>query len=343
MFVVPRTMICARHVVAPDGHHNDRQGPVGIGPRPGWKGAQVLLAATGAPLRMEVSLSSVETAEGALLDLAVRCLADGDVVVQGGEVALITRLAYKHAEGSLLGGSFTTSARRTQVRVREQVPGPWPLAAGEEVSLPVRLALPADGPGTTHCALVDIAWAVRVRLQVQGYLEAEASRTFLVRSRAADRAEVVDRDPVSVARRCARLRVESLSSRWLAPGRALTGTLVIEPLRACSIRGIRVALVLRQQVHHGEWLTDDASRNPAHQEKDRDTIVVVSALAGTRHLEPDVPVALPFTLVAPRELPAPSLSTPNFTVSWLLRAVVDRPLRPDPYVEVELHGRTTLD
>jgi hypothetical protein len=98
--------------------------------------------------------------------------------------------------------------------------------------------------------------------------------------------------------------------------------------------------VLRQQVHHGEWVGDDPSRNPAYQEHDKDTDVAVVRLADSLDLSSGVPIRLPFTLLVPPDLPAPSLDTPHFTLSWLLRATLDRPLRPNPFVEVELHGRT---
>jgi hypothetical protein len=49
---------------------------------------------------------------------------------------------------------------------------------------------------------------------------------------------------------------------------------------------------------------------------------------------------LPFTLRVPLPLPAPSIDTPEFTLRWLLRAVLDRPLRRDPVATVELCGTT---
>jgi hypothetical protein len=42
----------------------------------------------------------------------------------------------------------------------------------------------------------------------------------------------------------------------------------------------------------------------------------------------------------PIRLPAPSSSTPDFTLRRLLRAVLDRPLRPDPHTSLELRATT---
>lgn len=299
----------------------------------------VLLAATAAPVAIELS-AVPEMVDGARVALQVRCVAARDVVVRGGEVAVVAQVAYRHRELGMTGGRFASRVRRTHVHAEHPLPGPWPLAAGEAVMIPVTIPLPT-GWGTAHTPLVDITWAFRVRLRVEGYLAAEARRTFVLLSRAAARAEEVSQPPVAESRGCADLRIESLSTRWLGPGTPLSGTLVITPARPCGVRGVRLALVLRQQVHHGEWVAPDPSRNPAYQENELDTEVVVRPLAGRLDLVPGAEVRIPFRLVAPPDLPAPSLSSPTFTLSWLLRAVLDRPLRADPFVEVPLHGRTT--
>jgi len=57
-------------------------------------------------------------------------------------------------------------------------------------------------------------------------------------------------------------------------------------------------------------------------------------------LEPGTVLRRPFTLGVPWPLQAPSISTPEFTVQWLLRAVLDRPLRPDPVTTLELFALT---
>ena len=43
----------------------------------------------------------------------------------------------------------------------------------------------------------------------------------------------------------------------------------------------------------------------------------------------------------PPRLQAPTMRTPNFSLTWMLRGVVDRQLRRDPCVAVELHAVTT--
>jgi sporulation-control protein spo0M len=303
----------------------------------------VILAATIAPVELSVATDRVEVLAGAQIPVVVRCLAHRDVSVQSVEVALATKVTYLHKEAGLLGSRFTGTAKRTEVHAVHEVPGPWPLAAGESVALPVTLVVPADAPGTARSPLVGISWVVRVRLHAVGHAYAEVLRSFVVLSRAADRTVVADRPPVIADRRFAALAVEGLSSRYLLPGRPLSGSVAVTPKRPGSARSVQVALVLRQEVHHGEWVGDDPSRNPAFQENDKDTDVAVARLAEALELDPGTTMRLPFTLLVPDDLPAPSLDTPHFTLSWLLRATLDRPLRPNPFVEVELHGRTARD
>ncbi len=98
--------------------------------------------------------------------------------------------------------------------------------------------------------------------------------------------------------------------------------------------------MLREQVHRGPWVGTDPTRNPADEDREKDTVVARHVIAHRIEMDPSAPVALPFRLKAPSRLPSPSLSTEQFSLSWILRGVADRALRPDPYVEVELHGAT---
>jgi hypothetical protein len=64
-------------------------------------------------------------------------------------------------------------------------------------------------------------------------------------------------------------------------------------------------------------------------------------LANHAGLDPGQLLRYEFTLpVAPR-LQAPTIRAPAYTLTWMLRGVVDRQLRRDPCVAVELHAVTT--
>jgi hypothetical protein len=76
---------------------------------------------------------------------------------------------------------------------------------------------------------------------------------------------------------------------------------------------------------------------------DAPPVLVVASLLLADHigLEASRPLRFEFTLPVPPQLPAPTMRMPNFTLSWMLRGVVDRQLRRDPCVAVELHTATT--
>jgi sporulation-control protein spo0M len=298
----------------------------------------VIVAARVAPVGLSVALGTPEATPGSDLDLRVTCRAAEDVTITGVEVALVTTTTVRHREAGLLGSA--SRSRRTEVHAQGGLPGPWPLGAGESVTLPARLYLPADAPGTATADLVRVEWALRVRLAAVGFAFAEARRDLVVRTGAADRAAVATAPPTLVDRGSARLALEALSSRVLSPGGVVAGTLLIEPLRATHVSAARVTLLLRQQVHHGHWLSDDPARNPASEENEKDTKLAQATVCDARDLQPGSIVRLPFSLSVPADLPAPSMSRPEFTLRWLLRADLDRGLRRKPFVELELHGRT---
>ena len=134
--------------------------------------------------------------------------------------------------------------------------------------------------------------------------------------------------------------MESLSSRRLVPGVPLSGVLTVAPLRSFSARSIRLDLVLSEHVLHGPRLTDDPARNPAHEDKYADTVAASLPLAEQVRLEASRPLRYEFTVPVPPRLQAPTMRMPNFTLSWMLRGVLDRQLHRDPCVAIELHAAT---
>jgi hypothetical protein len=69
-------------------------------------------------------------------------------------------------------------------------------------------------------------------------------------------------------------------------------------------------------------------------------VVASVALADRPELDPARPLTFRFSVPVPDRLPAPSMRTEEFSLRWMLRGVVDRPLRADPCVAVEMHGVT---
>jgi hypothetical protein len=301
----------------------------------------VLIPATEAPISLDIHLPGRQAIEGTTVAGAVLAEAKGDMSVIGCEVALVRTTRYVYRQGNVYGGSATVPTRATEVVVAQGLPCAGPLREGGLLTVPFSLALPAEGPGTVSASLIQVEWVVRVRMKVDGSPPAELSRPFVVLSRGLDRESVADEPTNSLDRGLVALRFTSLSSRHLAPGSAITGMLALDPLRPGAARGLRVELLLREQVHRGPWIGNDPTRNPANEAREAETVVARQVIADRIELDPSVHVELPFQLQAPRRLASPSQATDQYTLSWILRGVADRALRPDPLVEVELHGATT--
>jgi len=299
----------------------------------------MILSASAAPVEIEVQ-APTSAATGSDLDLAIGCRAADDVEVTGIDAALVARMTYAARQIGMPGAASVFRGRRTEVHSEQHVPGPWPLARGESVTFPVRLHVPETGFGTARSELVAIEWSARVRLGAKGHTYAEASQVIDVRSDAGDRAFVAMSLPRTDDRGVAALSFGRLSTRVLSPGRALSGTVTITPLRLAVARAARVVVVLRQQVHHTEWEAVDRSRHPDFVENERETLLSAAQLGEDLELSPGRPLSLAFRLPAKPALPAPSIQAPPFRLNWILRAELDRGLRRRPFVEVELHGRT---
>lgn len=182
---------------------------------------------------------------------------------------------------------------------------------------------------------------MQARLHLANSRDAEVTKPIVVLSRARDCALVADAPPMQEDQGCAVLGFESLSSRRLVPGVPLSGVLTVAPLRSASARGIRLDLVLSEHVLHGPRVSDDPARNPAYEDKYADTVVAALPLADHVGLEASRPLRFEFTVPVPSQLPAPTMRTPDFTLRWMLRGVVDWQLHRDPCVAVELHAATT--
>jgi Arrestin (or S-antigen), C-terminal domain len=290
---------------------------------------------------LSVQLPGASFIEGSTVDATVRATAEGEVVVEGGRVELVRTLTYRYTAWSPYASPITIPARDAKVIRQAHFHPTSPLVEGRPLVQPVTLDIPPDGPGSVQTELVEIGWAVRARLHMARSRDAEVTRPIVVLSQARDCARVAQAPPVLEDQGCAVLGLESVSSRRLVPGVPLSGVLTVAPLQPASARGIRLELVLLEHVLHGPRLTDDPARNPAHEDKYADTVVASVPLAEHVRLDPSRPLRFEFTVPVPPQLPAPTMRTPNFTLSWMLRGVVDRQLHRDPCVAVELQAVTT--
>jgi hypothetical protein len=301
----------------------------------------VFIPTMDAAIGLDLDVPVRELTAGSTLSGTVLAEAGSDVDVQGCEVALVRTTSYLYRQGSLYGGAASVPTRATEVVVARGLPCAGSLGAGGRLALPFTLDVPAHDPGTVAASLIQIRWAVRVRIKVDGMPPKEFICPIDVLSRASDQVAVADAPAETVDRGLVALRFESLGSRYLVPGAMVSGMLALDSRRPGAARGVRVELVLREEVHRGPWIGTDPTRNPADESRLSDTVVARQALAHRIEFDPGVAVALPFLLRAPLRLASPSLRSERFSLSWILRGVVDRALRPDPYVEVQLHGATT--
>jgi hypothetical protein len=236
--------------------------------------------------------------------------------VHGGTAELRRRTTLTHTVRQW-GGMATAVADRTDSVVAR---------ADLDAASGTRLDVP-DREATIAGYLVQQDYTVRVRGRTASGGDGEGSTAVRVVSAAGTPPRVQDGGPHSGAV----LAVGELSGRELRPGAVVTG--VVTARSGIAAREVRVELVLDELV---------AARpgEPTEEDRSAGTVVATERSSGPVASEPEEPLRWPFRLRAPDPLPAPSTRTDEYTLRWLLRAVVDRPLRPDVTTTVELEGRT---
>ena len=278
---------------------------------------------------------------GESFDIVVRASAKGGPVVSGA-VTLINRVTFRHRQFNAFGGASTATADRAEV-VDEQHVLPVRLDDGPSSIGAITMRVPVGALPSVAGDLVQISWRVVVRLHVLGEGDAVASQSVRVLSAAADDAFVSEQPPRMFDRRTATLNFPALFDRRLRPHSILAGCLDIVPLKTLTGRAVRVELILLEQIHHGTWVgRDDPTVIPPGQGMEAETAVATATIATGLRMERHRR-SFPFSLAVPELLPGPSLDTPEFSLRWLLRGVLDRAHRPDPFVEIDLHAVTATD
>jgi hypothetical protein len=241
--------------------------------------------------------------------------------------------AVAHFERGWTGAGGTVSSRRSTVLDRAELDAAGPLAAEQHLVRQVILRVPAD-EATVDGYLVQQQCTVRARLRLAHGRDPEAGAAVRVVSAAANRSWVTDTAAVADDAGIATLGIEELSTRQLHGGVPISGRVTVAPHRVGRADGVRVELVLDERVpaRLGEM--------PLEEDRGRTSVVAAVPLIGSVDLEPGRVLQLPFTIRGPVQLPAPSISAPEFTLRWLLRAVLDRPLHRDPTTTLELWGAT---
>jgi hypothetical protein len=282
-------------------------------------------------VQVEVSVAEETVVAGQPLEITVRLIVDGRLEISGAEVELDRDAAVTRSRRQWSGAGGPVSARGSAVLARADLDVAGPLLPGKHLIRRTTLTVPS-GEATIAGQLVQQEYTVRARIHAVGR-RGEAATGVRITAPGAGREGVPDEVPAVEDAGFAVLGFEELSSRQLVAGVPVTGTVTVTPQQTGRARGARVELVLAEHV---------PARADEPTEEDREAATVVTAVPVTEHLdlEPGRVLRWPFSLRVPLPLPAPSISTPEFTLRWLLRAVLDRPLRPDPSTTVELWGTT---
>jgi hypothetical protein len=293
-----------------------------------------------------VALTAPRTVvEGSVIVAHVQADVPTGVTVQG-EVELLRTISVRYREPRDGGGTHLALSRTSIVVARQDLPTASTSGAasgGDDTSYDVEVLLPvpADGPASADTALVSVDWALRTRLAVEGEPPTQAVEKVQVLTLARALERVAGGRPRTDDAGHAVVTIEGPAVRRVAPGTPLRGSLGVRPLHSGLIRTVRLELVLREQVLRGHAPGAREARRPLHAapdpRKDEESVVASVELAnGVEVTDALVPLTLPFELVVPTSVRAPSVVTPFFELSWVLRAVVSRALHRDAVTEVDL-------
>jgi hypothetical protein len=287
----------------------------------------------GSPTPVDVSAPD-EVAAGQRCEVTVRFVTDRALEVSGGEVELVRTTAVTRFQRQWMGAAGTVSRRSAAVPARVELDIAGQLTKGQQLVRRTTLQVPGD-EATIAGHLVQQDYTIRVRIHADGGPGGEGTAAVRVGSSASGRGWVADAAPTVDDDDFAVIGINELSSRRLLGGVPLRGVVTVAPRRAGAARGVRVELVLEERVPAG---TDE----PLEEDRVTATVVAAERLSAGVELVPGQALPFPFALRIPHELPAPSVSTSEFTLRWLLRAVLDRPMRPDSATTMELWGTTAL-
>jgi len=262
---------------------------------------------------------------GETVRATVHLESDRDLEVREASVALVGREEYHYSYTannadleteyrSAKGGERWEIDRRSLVR-------DGILAAGVGPVLQFEATLPEDAlPTVRGGKLVRIGWAMEVSLDRPLARDVHAEAEVRVPVRLQNRLERAREYGRSSHPEEVELALSLPFREWVA-GETMEGTLLVRPQQAFPVRGIHLELVRHEQVTCGE----------GNERRDRTRL----PLAGRLELEAGSALAYPFQVEIPAEA-APSLVTPNYTIRWYLRGIVDRGLQAERVVEEEI-------
>ena len=298
----------------------------------------MVVTTTDTAVQVSVELTPTDgvVIEGNSLGVTIRITALRAALIDTAEISLIRKVNYTYGRGNVYGGVFPARERSTELLTAISVPAPGAIPAGETRVLSQSLSVPDDGLASVRGDLIDIGWSVRCVLQAAGGQIIKRERLIDVQSWGQTSATDIGHPPIGEHLDQIGLEFIALSSRVLEPGTPLTGVLRVRAHDEIATRGVRVQLVRCEEVWGGPGHTADPDASESEGYRHSEAVVSAVTVGPAGMLTPGSVADLPFAVLTPAGLPAPSLSIGNLHVRWEIRAVVNLQFRSDPELSLDL-------
>lgn len=287
----------------------------------------------GSGLTLDVTTDRQSYSPGEVVRATLRGTATRDLQIQGLTVSLVyaERFEYKTQTRDSDGDRRITTRTATNEADVTVMPitGPALVVPGEIGPYEVELPLPPGPlPGSGEGDITVVRWYVRAKADIPRAPDTNGETSIVVltpKSAFETRAATM---PVTDTSACD-LAFE-IPDRNVMPGTEIVGSLIIRPREEFSVSGLRVEVVREERVHY---------------DRGNESIKAVSAepigQPGSLDFRPGEERRFPFRILVPSGASAyPVQQTPNFSVQWFLKAVLDRRLRGDYEHKLELNVYT---
>lgn len=273
-------------------------------------------------------------AEGESFSVDVEAVAERDVISDSVQLEVVQVIDYGYGRTNLHGVIYTERDRSMTVISQQPLPPAGSVMAGETYRARAVVAVPALNLPTVRGELISISWILRVRMSARDDEESVGEGSFTVQSAASGCTSDATTEPELRGHTTVTLELVDLSGRVLSNGTPLTGQVRVAPHHG-TLRSVRVELVMREAVAYGPAGPGETEGRPRKHPRQTENVIVSSTL-DTGLPSTGKEDVLQFELAVPRFLPAPSLDSRNFRVTWELRITADVPHRPDPQLRLGL-------
>lgn len=273
---------------------------------------------------IEVETDNAVYRAGETVIARVRVEGEKDLTIQGARIELVCAERYTSRERERdSDGDWRTEERTTtdeDVVALERMMESGTVKAGSLAERTFTFRLPAAGPPSGAGSITAVTWKVRAVLNVRLRPDLNEEAIFAVRVPRAVGAGRIDPGERRDVDDCD--LTFNLPDRNVLAGETVRGTLGVAPRSEFQVEEVRAELVRREEVPRGEG--------------NRSETVVGRVRGGELRLTPGQPTAFPFELAVPADA-FPSHRTTHASVRWYVRGVLNRRLRSDEEVMLELN------